>query len=124
MQTMDEGLRNSACSQAGNRIRCSGDRDVLLSVKQQCRQFSACLPEACVHTLICRLRKAIKHNVHDARVVEHDYAGSLNQQMVAKLSTTAGLKRELERQLAKLREEQAKVLAQRGKLIQAIDAKR
>lgn len=72
----------------------------------------------------CRLRKAIKHNVQDARAVEHDYARSLNQQMVAKISTTAGLKKELERQLAKLREEQAKVLAQRGNLMQAIDAKR
>mmetsp|Transcript_14636 Transcript_14636/g.31883 ORF Transcript_14636/g.31883 Transcript_14636/m.31883 type:complete len:512 (+) Transcript_14636:54-1589(+) len=71
-----------------------------------------------------RLRKAVRHAIHNSRMAEHDLARSLNSAMLTKLNATANLKDDLEKQLARIRDEQARAEAQRTSLAHALEAKR
>ncbi|KAG2451831.1 hypothetical protein HYH02_003607 [Chlamydomonas schloesseri] len=71
-----------------------------------------------------RLRKAIAHAVANSRATEHDVANRLNENMLAKVAATRNLREDLQAQLDKVREEQARAKSQRTALTVALDDKR
>lgn len=71
-----------------------------------------------------RLRKAIAHAVANSRATEHDVANRLNENMLAKVAATRNLREDLQAQLEKVREEQARAKGQRSALTSALDDKR
>lgn len=71
-----------------------------------------------------KLRKAIRHSVHDSRSMEHEVNRHLNNKMLTKITHTRGLKDNLEQQLEKVKEEAARAEAERLSLAAAMEAKR
>lgn len=71
-----------------------------------------------------KLRKAVRHAVHNSRTVEHEVARSLNQKMMTKLGHTRTLKDELEAQLDRVRQESTLAKTQRANLAAAMEANR
>eukprot|EP00798_Chlamydomonas_sp_ICE-L_P032200 gene32200-16747_t len=71
-----------------------------------------------------RLRKAVRHAIHNSREVEHQMNRDLNSQMMTKLSHTSNMKMDVENKLSQVRDEQAKAISMRGSLSKALAAKR
>ncbi|KXZ52634.1 hypothetical protein GPECTOR_9g679 [Gonium pectorale] len=71
-----------------------------------------------------RLRKAILHAVANSRANEHDMSARLNENMMAKVAATRNLREDLQSQLERVRDEQARARAQRASLSAALEAKR
>ncbi|GFR49244.1 hypothetical protein Agub_g11258 [Astrephomene gubernaculifera] len=71
-----------------------------------------------------RLRKAILHAIANSRANEHDMSSRLNENMMAKVAATRNLREDLQSQLERVREEQARAKQQRASLAAALEAKR
>jgi hypothetical protein len=71
-----------------------------------------------------RLRKAVKHVLHNSKNTEHEVSRSLNSHMMGKLSETSAIKNALEAELANVKNETTRAFSNRSQLAAALAAQR